>query len=193
MTGEELKCIKCGQIDKVQKVSALRSGRLSPPAKPANPGVSGWVWGIGVLLIVLGIIALDPLLGPETAVYCLLPGIVILAGALVVYSNRKQRFDEEMPQWQRLMRMWNRLYYCSRCDGVFIPGKTLLVPSDLMGGFLRLGSELESRAKSNQGEIDDAKLEEIKKECKKFGLGVEDLPWMMASHYVNEYREKGHI
>lgn len=51
-----------------------------------------------------------------------LAGLIIL---LVAFSKRKQWRDEaaaQMPEWEKAIQMWNQLYYCARCDGVFIPG-----------------------------------------------------------------------
>ena len=41
-----------------------------------------------------------------------------------------------VPHWQRAMQNWQRLYYCHRCDGVFMPGQLFLIPIDQMMDFL---------------------------------------------------------
>ena len=38
--------------------------------------------------------------------------------------------------WQRQMQKWQALYYCHRCDGVFIPGFPIFVPTAAMRSFL---------------------------------------------------------
>jgi hypothetical protein len=40
------------------------------------------------------------------------------------------RWQEEIAAWERAMDRWSRLFYCGRCDGVFIPGE---------GGFTPIG------------------------------------------------------
>lgn len=35
------------------------------------------------------------------------------------------------PLWMAAMDRWNRAYYCSKCDGVFLPGQTQLTPVDV--------------------------------------------------------------
>lgn len=42
--------------------------------------------------------------------------------------SEKQRCEVQRPSWQRAMNRWERLYYCARDDGVFIPGETPFVP-----------------------------------------------------------------
>ncbi len=38
-------------------------------------------------------------------------------------SERGTHFATEYPRWERAIARWNELYYCSRNDVVFIPGK----------------------------------------------------------------------
>jgi len=126
--------------------------------------------------------------------YFLVIGGIVLAVVFAVYSARQQKVNEEMPKWESAIRRWNQLYYCSRCDGVFIPEKTLLVPSEMTRGFLRLGSELESRmreaTKPPQSEDERKEVEEIADELKELGWSIEDVLWMQASQHAVEYQEK---
>jgi len=55
------------------------------------------------------------------------------------YVRRKRQYDEERTKWEAAMQVWNqamhrwhRLYYCSRCDGVFIPGEGMFTPIEEM-------------------------------------------------------------
>lgn len=186
MVADKLRCVECGQIDKVQKVSGLRDRRLAAPVQPSKPGISWWIWAAGALLAGYGFIGLVGYSADDPSVtLCFLPGVVILLVAFVVYSIRKQRFDEQMSIWQKMFRKWDELYYCARCDGVFIPSKTLFIPSDVMLGFLRIGIELEKTADK---EGCDKAARELRQQG--FGLKVEaaDIPWLMASNYASKYR-----
>ena len=39
--------------------------------------------------------------------------------------------------WQQAMQKWNSLFYCSRCDGVFIPDKDRFEPAEQMMAYLK--------------------------------------------------------
>ncbi len=39
-------------------------------------------------------------------------------------------------RWERQMQHWHSLYYCHRCDGVFLPGNGVFVPSAAARTFL---------------------------------------------------------
>lgn len=39
-------------------------------------------------------------------------------------------------EWRRQMQKWQALYYCHRCDGVFIPGLCMFVPIAAVRAFL---------------------------------------------------------
>jgi hypothetical protein len=59
----------------------------------------------------------------------------------VVYGRRsggrhRQKYAIEKPRWDRAVHRWERLYYCARDDGVFIPGETPFIPIDKMQEFL---------------------------------------------------------
>lgn len=51
---------------------------------------------------------------------------------LIKYTQVKA----QMPHWQRANATWQHLYYCYRCDGVFLPGQSFLIPSEYMREFL---------------------------------------------------------
>ena len=44
------------------------------------------------------------------------------------YKEEHDEWSAAVAEWERAMERWNRLYYCSRCDGVFIPGEGILTP-----------------------------------------------------------------
>lgn len=56
------------------------------------------------------------------------------AGAVLFYSGykRMRSWQERLPlekgRWKRATGRWERLYYCARDDGVYIPGQTTVIP-----------------------------------------------------------------
>ncbi len=38
------------------------------------------------------------------------------------------QWQQEVASWERAMERWNRLFYCARCDGIFIPGERGFTP-----------------------------------------------------------------
>jgi hypothetical protein len=98
--------------------------RLAPPQNYATNG--GEMAGVGVeagggILADAGIVGL--IIGGVLA-FILLP--LALFG-----SSASPRLD-----WTAAMNRWDALYYCARCDGVFIPGQDKLVPSKKMHEFV---------------------------------------------------------
>ena len=45
-------------------------------------------------------------------------------------AAKRQRYEGEMAKWKRTLSRWESLYYCSRNDGVFMPGEPILIPID---------------------------------------------------------------
>lgn len=135
-----------------------QSARLTPSAKPTSPGLPWWLWAAGVLALGGGIAVwvkdgYEYFVNSSGAVGAMFSGIIILIGAFAIYSWRKQGFDREMPRWQRMMRLWNRLFYCARCDGVFVPGLTQLVPADSISKFLHVVSNTMEKYEQGDAEI----------------------------------------
>lgn len=61
---------------------------------------------------------------------------LIYHGHHVRVSKERAWAEKETPHWQKLMAKWNSLYYCHRCDGVFFPGQSHLIPSVRMKDYL---------------------------------------------------------
>ena len=55
---------------------------------------------------------------------------------IAIYFQQRENAKARMPQWEEAVRRWDQLYYCARCDGVFIPGKTPLISIGRMNEFL---------------------------------------------------------
>lgn len=123
-------------LEKRKGVGQTRlSARLAPPEKPGPKGVWSWVLGIEVLLAMLACASLSILFGEAFALFVLV-GVAVLVGGIVVHSNQQKEADARMPQWNEAMRRWDQLYYCARCDGIFIPDETPLIPTGRMSEFL---------------------------------------------------------
>lgn len=70
---------------------------------------------------------------------------IVLFGVPAVYTVYKQsridtEYNEYLQQWgprfSTAKGKWNSLYYCHKCDGVFLPGHVPLVPTDHMTDYL---------------------------------------------------------
>jgi hypothetical protein len=120
------------------------SARLAPPEKPGPKGISCFIWGIAlVLMFWCGGLTLSGLSEYfpgrlEYGIVGTLLGIGILVWAITERSKRQEEAVGHIPQRKEAMRRWEQLYYCARCDGVFIPEpeRTPLIPIGRMSEFL---------------------------------------------------------
>lgn len=52
-------------------------------------------------------------------------------------STRRAKYAVELPLWEKAIAKWQQLYYCHRCDGVFLPERgARLAPIGSMGAYL---------------------------------------------------------
>ena len=68
--------------------------------------------------------------------------IGVLVGAVVVgwiivsrvseSSARKNRYYSDLSYYKRTFPVWQKLYYCHRCDIVYVPGEQRFVPATEM-------------------------------------------------------------
>ena len=91
---------------------------------PANVGHSLQDYGQSILAFIgLGIIAAS----------CVWALVAIHRYAKRENAIKHAQFSAQMFHWQRAMAKWVDLFYCHRCDGVFLPGQPFLVPTiDMM-------------------------------------------------------------
>lgn len=175
LTGADLACPACGQLDQVQKVSVLveagtRTTSLSIPTSNVGLGLDGeWVLVPGwttvsspsrsalseqlslpvpyyrspwrdspsmgsVLLVELALAGfvffLGLLIAPRSFwLFCTLGWLSLVVFAVVVALRkaqeagfRRRRVASALPAWRRARHLWRQLYFCGRCDGVFLPG-----------------------------------------------------------------------
>lgn len=119
-----------------------QSVRLAPPGEPKKP--AGLHWLLWILGLIIGVVFLGGAIaiaittqasGGEAGILggllygaaCGYPAgfVLSLVGLLVLHTSllrgSKARYTRELPIWQAMMEVWNRLYYCTRDDVVFDP------------------------------------------------------------------------
>jgi hypothetical protein len=145
-------------VSRTELASALAS-----PHKPTQPFRQGWSgifpnfhWncaGSILGLMILGAVCSFPLLFTtyrENPLLIFVPVIIVILAATILIrwawlSNRRETkslreaqaaYPVQVEQWKRAHERWERLYYCHRDDGVFIPAQTRLIPVNQMQAFL---------------------------------------------------------
>ncbi len=143
----DYKCPQCHQLDRVQKVSAAweetSRSSLQPPPKPEpaerltynrilwSSGLLGLV-PLTVTLFVNQTLAYPVWVGSSAAIFCWIGGNWLLR-----WKPRQEARDaEKVSEWASVRRRWESLFYCSRCDGVFVPDMSPLVPARLALDFV---------------------------------------------------------
>lgn len=116
---------------------------LAPPEKPtsANTCLNAAI-GCGGLLAVLGLCTIfSPTPGGSTgdAGVIAFIGFVVAGGAVLLRGEAQQHVHASVTAWQSAMARWDRLFYCARCDGVFVPGSTSLIPAARTQAFCQGG------------------------------------------------------
>ncbi len=120
---------------------------LSPPIKPYERNFD-LVWLCLILLGLFGFLVTisglannithetDTIGAFITGLICF--SIVALASVAYIHKGKdeKIRFEREMPRWEKAISKWQQLYYCYRCDGVFLPGQNFIVSTQYMMNFL---------------------------------------------------------
>jgi predicted lipid-binding transport protein (Tim44 family) len=110
--------------------------RLSPPPPP-------WIseWLAGLLLFLGALFSIGALFSPGWTIIGL-----ILIGLLVAVAfwymkqqapKTRAKYQADLAQYIKAKERWDNLYYCSRDDGVFLPGPgAQLIPIGYMRDFL---------------------------------------------------------
>ncbi len=121
---------------------------LSPPIEPS----AKYFGGILLIMIVSGIMGLliicigfDNIFASqfEFGIFLLLFGLLCLGIAIwtsnsytKLNKSEQIRFKKELHAWEKAIHRWQQLYYCYRCDGVYLPNLNYIVPAQYMIGFL---------------------------------------------------------
>jgi hypothetical protein len=117
--------------------------RLAPPRKPRNLAAVGTI--LGVFCFALPLVCGCPqslatagmgIVGGMLALGVLGLCVAAIVGMIVAYQRGVPGRRMRHMEWQRQMSKWDALYYCHRCDGVFAPGVTPLLPTYAMRGYL---------------------------------------------------------
>ena len=99
--------------------SAL-STRLLPPSEPTyeNP------YGTGTkAFFVLCVLFFYAYFIPVIFMF------IVNSGKQKLATVRHAEVDRLHPLWLAAMERWNNAYYCSKCDGVFLPGRSQFIPA----------------------------------------------------------------
>lgn len=124
---------------------------LEPPPRPKQPRPPGVLVGLAAAALLIGGISLivglsdksselgTPDYGTVAAmgraftlagIFALAVCAVIAVFIIVAYRRSRQRFTRQLTIWERKVEVWNRLCYCSRDNGVFLPGQGEFVPPE---------------------------------------------------------------
>lgn len=110
--------------------------KLAAPERPLGRRPLGCMYGGSVVIAITGafsgiygLVVLSQ--GAPWPVGAFFLFAAAVAAFFLVYlpidlSRERERVGREMPVWQAAMGRWERLFYCHRCDGVFIPGEELV-------------------------------------------------------------------
>jgi hypothetical protein len=129
------------------------SKKLAPPSKPEPKDYAVYndtervlktlatlAVCLGLVLAIWGQCANLATLGGQGLLQLILGIALVGCGGAYIYfvtsRREKQAMAVLMSRWKRAIARWNQLYYCSRDDGVFIPGQSHFVPVDQMTDFL---------------------------------------------------------
>ncbi|MGC9025690.1 MAG: hypothetical protein ACP5NB_12830, partial [Chloroflexia bacterium] len=158
-------CPNCKQMDMVRQASQANVSMPLKPSDTIVKIVKVWRWVFGglfgfFLLILVGAFLLagcSMLLGSaydETRfisllsgtmlvpVLCVSPVALVVAGTIMVllpwlvgkYVN--QNYQKRFDQWRRAMDKYQKLWFCSRCAGVWLEGQNRIVPIEQIQSYL---------------------------------------------------------
>lgn len=146
-------CPLCGRNNDAFKVSALYktgytiaktgSGQatlqtklskyLAPPDEPIHPLRQP---GCGLFTLML-LLLNGPILlfGNDGIGIGVTTGLILTSAVLLVVHLDWEKSGQK-PEWESAMLVWDRLYYCTRDDIVFLPGEEGSAPSEGMLEFI---------------------------------------------------------
>jgi len=129
----------------VQKLRTL-SRLLAPPSsgksttfRPVHPDTVLIVFSCVLPIFLIGIMKQQPvMLLPTLFVLACLYGLYFFTRKSIIAKFERQQDDQQQTRVrvERAIKDWMKLYYCTRDEGVFLPGKAELVPPDQMTNYL---------------------------------------------------------
>ena len=158
-------CPNCKQTETVQPASNANISVPPKPSDTVVKLVKIWRWIFGIMsgLLVL-ILAGSVLFGgyivllagsqDETGfaslvggtmllpLLCVVPVALVFSGCFFVLipwligRYVGQNYQKRFSQWQRAMEKYEKLWFCSRCAGVWLEGQNRIVPLEHMQTFL---------------------------------------------------------
>ncbi len=136
----------------------LLAQRLSLPPRPTpasgvTPGdilaALGGIGGGGFFVYLALSVGANLPIDADTANYVVAWAVGIV-GAIIatlcvlalywMYLRRQRaiaRYNRTTPLWNRAAAIWVHLFYCHRCDGIFLPGEQVLYPPEVVQGYLK--------------------------------------------------------
>ncbi|MGE5404139.1 MAG: hypothetical protein ACM3PP_04285 [Candidatus Saccharibacteria bacterium] len=64
--------------------------------------------------------------------------VIYYTGLGVERFQRKYCYEKETyPNWQKSVKAWEALYYCTDCEGAFVPGEPELIKADHIGTHIK--------------------------------------------------------
>ncbi len=153
-------CPQCGQNDMVRPVSAIVQEEPESPlaqklAAPRSPrpvpeigcatlffgtmvSISAAIFAVGLTELTATAPRTSLLFGVrDTSVFTgIITFLFVFVGVHGMFVWRQARlnriFRRAFVAWHRASERWQQLFYCARCDGLFLPGQTTLTPVDQM-------------------------------------------------------------
>lgn len=136
------------QIVPTQMVAtSILSQQLQPPKRPRLEHASSRILLVYIIFVGgFNVLLIAALMSSRDTYSYICSGILIplvcMGGFLVSRLDKRQREKrkasnaEKLTKWERAMNRWQKLYYCSRDDVVFLPGEERAVPPSRMSELL---------------------------------------------------------
>lgn len=120
---------------------------LSPPIEPSKRSffevllVMPFIGLLGLMFTILGLfgIVTTKSEGAGMLIFGMLCLSIVVLMLITYFHNSKDekiRVEREIPSWKNAVYRWQQLYYCYRCDGVYLPNLDYLVPTQYVMDFL---------------------------------------------------------
>jgi hypothetical protein len=127
-----------------QKLSPL-SRLLKPPSgksstlRPIHPDTMLIFFSCMLPIFLIGILKDQPFMVlPVLLILACLYGLYFFTRKGIIAKFERQQNEQKQTRLrvERAVKTWMKLYYCTRDEGVFLPGEDELIPADQMTSFL---------------------------------------------------------